>query len=284
MAAEPVHHFAEANGVRLHYVSAGRGRPVVLLHGWPQTWWVWRDVVPALAAHYRVIAPDLRGLGQSSIPAAGYDTGTVAADIQALLAHLGIGSFTLIGHDVGTWVAYAYAATWPGQVRRLVVMDAALPGISPAWTPSPDSIIKTWHFAFNALPELPELLVAGREDAFLRWLFRHKSHRPSAVAAAVVDEYVRAYTAPERLSAGFAYYRAIFETMAQNRQHAQRKLDLPVLAIGGESGVGTVMETTMRLVADDVRGIVVKDCGHYLQDERPEDINRLLLPFLMEDH
>ncbi len=278
--AEPVHRAAEVNGVRLHYVTAGAGAPVVLLHGWPQTWFVWRDVIPALAGRYRVIAPDLRGLGESSIPETGYDTGTVAEDIHALLRQLDTERFLLVGHDIGTWVAYAYAAAHPAAVRRLVVMDSALPGVSPVPAPTPASIIRIWHFAFNALPELPDLLVTGREREFLSWLLRYKSFTPTAVSPDVVDEYVRAYTRPGRMSAGFAYYRAIFETMAQNRARAQQKLTAPVLAIGGETGVGAVMEATMRLVADDVRGAVIAECGHYILDEQPEEAIRLTLPFL----
>jgi pimeloyl-ACP methyl ester carboxylesterase len=282
MPAAPAlaHRFAEVNGVRLHYVTGGRGEPVLLLHGWPQTWYVWREVAPVLARRYEVIAPDLRGLGESSIPESGYDTGTVAADLHALLAELGHARIFLVGHDVGTWVAYAYASAHPEAVRRLVVMDAALPGLIPPMAPSSVSTIKTWHFGFNALPELPELLVTGRERAFVSWLFRHKSFTPTSVPEDVVEAYARAYAAPGRLTAGFAYYRAIFETMAQNRARAGQKLTMPVLAVGGETGVGDLMETTMRLVADDVRGVVVPRCGHYVPDERPEETVRLILEFL----
>ena len=277
-----------ANGVRLHYVEGGTGAPLLLVSGWPESWYAWRRVMPALAAAGRhVIALDPPGFGDSDHPQSGYDVRSVAADLHAMASALGLtrgGPIDVAGHDVGTWIAYAYASDWPADVRRLAVYEAALPGISPpppAEIPSAARNLKTWHFAFNRLDDLPEILVQGREREFLSWLFHTKAFKSWAIGPADLDEYVRVLSAPGGVRASFAYYRAAFspEGLADNRARAQHKLSLPVLAIGGEHGVGDAMISTMRTVATSVRGGVTAGCGHFIIEECPDRVSRDLEDF-----
>jgi len=276
------HQNATVNGIRLHYVTGGSGDLVVLLPGWPQTWYAWRYVMPILAKHYTVIALDLRGLGDSDIPEGGYDTATVAKDVCELVKQLGWERYFLVGHDVGSWVAYACAAAYPEMVSRLAVLDAAIPGITPteAFQLSPNS--KTWQFVFHAVPDLPEELIAGRERLYLSWFFRTKSVRSEAISQADIDEYVRCYCAPGAMRAGFAYYRAVFDDIVQNQEYAKTKLPMPVLALGGEKATALRMLQTVQSVADNVQGGIVYDCGHYIPEEQPDYLAEQLLSFLTE--
>ena len=275
---------AEVNGTRLAYSLDGdpAGPLVVLLHGWPETRHAWHRVTPILTARgYRVLAPDLRGLGDSARAPDGYDVRNVAEDIHQLVAQLGYQQIPLVGHDLGAWVGYAYAAAYPGEVSRLVVADAGIPGVSAeaGALMSPEANVKTWHFAFNTLPNLPEALVTGREEVYLRWLFEHKAFDAAAYPAEEIAYNVRAYSQAGAMTAGFAYYRAIFQTKAQNLEFAKTKLAMPVLALGGETGVGPAMLKTMQGVATDVRGVVLDGCGHYLPDEQPEKLAAEILAF-----
>jgi pimeloyl-ACP methyl ester carboxylesterase len=162
---------AVVNGVQIHYVIGGHGDPVVLLHGLPETWYEWRHVMPALAKNYTVIAPDLRGLGDSSKPLTGYDGKTVAEDIHQLVAKLGFKTIFLVGHDVGTQIAYSYAAAHPSEVKKLVVMDiSSIPGFTPSWVPV------VWWRSFNAVPDMPEALVQGKELMYLSYFYRNEAY------------------------------------------------------------------------------------------------------------
>jgi len=285
---------ALVNGIRLHYrvfeahpgntrEAASMRPPVLMLHGWPQTSHAWHRVAPQVAAQGRtVITPDLRGLGNSDRPETGYDVGTVAEDIHQLVATLGFKQVELVGHDVGAWIGYAYATAHPTEVRRLVVAEAGLPGLSAEAGAllSTAVNVKTWHFPFNTLPDLPEALITGREEIYMRWLFENKAHFPGAVSVEDLAVYTRAYQQPGAMSAGFAYYRAIFESVRQNRESAKTKLAMPVLALGGESGVGAGMLKTMQAVALNVRGNVIHGCGHYIPDEKPHEFASEVLSFL----
>ncbi len=280
------HHTASVNGIRLHYVMGGQGEPIILLHGWLETWHAWHQVMPALAQHYTVIALDLPGLGDSDKPEGGYDARTVATYIHGLANKLSIKSAFLVGHDIGTWVAYAYAVAHQNEVRRLVLLDAAIPGVTPTQTSqlSPASNLKTWQFAFNQIPDLPEALVAGRERLFLSWFFRNRAAHPESISEADINEYVRAYSAPGRMQSGFEYYRAVYDNIAQNKEYAKTKqvLKMPILTLGGEQSAGSQMLRTMQLVAENVRGDVVKDCGHYIPQERPDYLVRAILSFFAQ--
>ena len=276
-------------GVRLHFVEGGSGAPILLLPGWPQSWYAWRYVMPLLAkAGRRVIALDPRGMGDSDRPASGYEMRTVAAELHGFVEALGLtanGPLDIVGHDLGTWIGYAYAAEHPSDVKRLAVFDALLPGITPPpppGIPSAETNVKTWQLAFNRLDDLPEILLQGREREFLTWLFRVKTIRPWAITPADLGEYVRVNAAPGATRAALSYYRHNLglEGMADTRARAERKLSMPVLAFGAESGVGTMVLDTMRLAAADVRGGVFAACGHYMPEEAPRAVAEQIIGFM----
>lgn len=277
------HHMAELDGVRLHYVVAGEGDPVVLLHGWPTTWYEWRRVIPTLARRYTVIAPDMRGLGDSSKPASGYDDLTVAEDIHQLVRRLGHERIFLVGHDLGGGVAYAYAAAHPESVWRLAILEFALPGFGLEQLLQVSREQRIWHFPFHSAPDLPEALVSGREKMYLTWFYKEYAYDPSAFTEEDIDEYVRCYSAPGGLRAGFEYYRAIFDNIDRNRKSAEKKLQMPVLALGGEMVLGTFTLQSLQGVAEDVRGGAVERCGHWMASERPEYLTEKLLGFFGEE-
>lgn len=282
------HGSVHVNGVRLHYVEGGKGAPILLIPGWPQSWYAWRLVMPLLAAGgRRVIAIDPRGLGDSDKPASGYDLQTVAADLHQLANALGLteqGPFDVAGHDIGSWIAHAYAVDWPQDIRRLALFDAALPGITPppaAGIPTAEVNLKSWHFPFNRLDDLPEILLQGHERAFLSYLFHNKAIKRWAITPADLDEYERVFSAPGAVRAALSYYRVAFspDGLAHSRRRAEQPLNLPVLAMGAEHGVRDVLLNTMRTLASDVRGGILDDCGHYMPEEMPEAVADQLLRF-----
>jgi pimeloyl-ACP methyl ester carboxylesterase len=232
-------------------------------------------------------ALDPRGMGDSDRPPSGYDMRTVVADLHGFVEALGLtenGPIDVVGHDIGVWIGYAYAAEWPDDVKRLAVFDAALPGITPlppAATPSVEVNVKTSHFAFNRLDDLPKILLQGREREFLTWLFRAKSTRPWTITPADLDEYVRVNAAPGATRAALSYYRHILgpEGLAHSQARAERKLPIPVLAFGAKSGVDVMLLATMRLVATDVRGGVFESCGHYMPEEAPRAVAEQIIRF-----
>jgi pimeloyl-ACP methyl ester carboxylesterase len=271
-------------GLRLHFVTAGKGeRAIVLLHGFPQTWWQWRAVIPALvAAGFQVIAPDYRGAGHSWRPAGGYDKQTMAGDIQRLLReHLQIEDpVVLVGHDIGLMVAYAYAQRYRDEVSHLAVVDAPLPGTAVFDRLRSDP--RVWHFAFHGARDVAEMLVTGRERAYLQAFFNARSSDPSAIGESDLEIYVSAYSAPGALRAGFELYRA-FDRDAQDNRAAMRngKLTLPVLAVGGAmSTSGPLVEQMMHEVAEDVTGIRVPDTAHWIAEENPDAFVAALLDFV----
>jgi pimeloyl-ACP methyl ester carboxylesterase len=277
-------HISAVDGVKLHHVIGGSGDPVLLIPGWPQTWYAWRQVMGPLAEHYRVIVADIRGMGRSDKPESGYDLRTLAADLVGLMDQLGHNRFRVVGHDIGTWVGYALAAGHRERVQKLVVIDAATPGLStppPVLVP-PEQNVKIWHFPFNQLADLPEILVSGREREYLRWLYDAKAARPEAIDDDAFEAYVEAYAAPGGLTAGFAWYRAIPQSAAQNQEHAKRKLTLPVLTIAGETGMGPVMEASFTDACEDLTAHIIAGCGHYVPEEAPAELLSLILPFLAD--
>ena len=278
------HRFATVDGVRLHYVIGGKadGEVIVLLAGFPESWFAWRKMIPLLAPNFRIIAPDLPGQGDSDRPQGGYDTQTLAAAIHGLLQRLGVDRCCMAAHDVGAWVAYPYAALFGSEVRRLVLMDAGIPGITlpDALPTDPARAWRTWHFAFHALPDLPELLIGGRERAYLDWFLRRKTANPDAFSDADIGEYLRVFTKDGGLRAGLAYYRAAALSAQQNRDLAARgKLAMPVLALGADQGSIADMAGPLRAYAEDVRGGVVANCGHFIPEEQPEVAARELADF-----
>jgi len=264
------HHYADLGDVMMHYVRAGSGPPVVLLHGWPQTWYEWRHVIPALAERHTVIAPDLRGLGDTSRPETGYDKRTVAGDVWRLVRdHLGFERFHLVGHDWGGPTAYALAAAHPEAVTTLAILDVVIPGDGGDFSQGG----RRWHHAFHMTLDLPEALVQGRERTYLGWFYREFGYKPDAIGDADLEEYLRTYTMPGALRAGFAYYRNLPVDARHNRETIARlKLPMPVLALGGSKarGRGAEVEQSMRRVAITVEAAIVPDCGHWIPEEQPQ--------------
>ena len=273
-------HFADLGGVTLHYLTAGEGEPVVLLHGIPQSAHEWRYVMPRLAERYRVIAPDLRGLGDSSRPPGGYDKKTVTHDVWQLLSeHLGIRRFHLAGHDWGGPVAFSLAAQHPEAVRSLAILDVVIPGDGADFSQGG----RRWHHAFFRTLDLPEALCHGREELIIGWLFENYGHRPNCIAPEDQREYFRTYTKFGAFRAMLEYYRALPVDVADNQAVLARngKLRMPVLALGGDKSFGRGVECLQSLqrVAERVEGGVVADCGHWLAEEQPALLAEALLTF-----
>ncbi len=273
MPARFEHAHVPVSRATLHCVSAGPADspPLLLLHGWPQTWFMWRDVIPPLAAAgYRVIAADLTGLGDSTRPDDGYDKMTVARDMAELMAALGHDRYGVVAHDWGGPVAFALAAQFPERVRAMAVFDAPVLGDG-----GPVEHHARWHFGFHAIPGLPEALTEGREDTYLRFFYRFGGASPDAIAEEAQAEYVRAYSQPGAMTAGFNYYRAVPQDIADNSafREAGRRLEMPILVYGGDPvtrGRGlTALESWAR-VARNVSGGVAENCGHWIPEERAD--------------
>jgi pimeloyl-ACP methyl ester carboxylesterase len=273
--------YVDAGEVRLHAVIGGDGPPVLLVHGWPETWYAWRLVMPALARDFRVIAADQRGVGLSDKPEDGYDTGTQADDMVALMEALGHERFAMYGTDTGMPIAYAVAADHPDRLERLVVSEAVIAGV----TPSPPLLVpaalneRLWHLAFNRLPKVNEELVRGREAIFFGAEFAG-SAGTHKLPDEVVSYYLDILRDPDALRGSFGQYRAFDASIAQNQQRKARRLALPVLAIGASEGLGQGVIDTMKLVADDLQSVIIPGSGHWVAEQAPEQLVAALTQFL----
>ena len=269
--------FANVNGVRLHYLAAGTGDPVILLHGYAETSHMWRPLMAKLANTHTVIAPDLRGAGQSSTPASGYTKAELAQDIHALVLKLGYRRIRIVGHDIGLMVAYAYAAQYSSEVDRIVLMDAFLPGIGSwrdVWL-----MRDLWHFHFYG--KTPLALVHGRERIYFEHFWNDFAADPRhSVPERDRRIYTKAYARPGGMRAGFEYFRA-FEKDAQDfAGFAQKRLPMPMLVLTGEKASGDFLIQQGRLVAKNVEGVVVRNSGHWLMEEAPDQVIPKLVEFL----
>lgn len=277
------HHYIYIDHKKMHYVTLGEGPAVLLISGWPQTWYAWRNVMTELAAHgYQAIAVDPPGIGYSAPLTGSYDTGRIATILSTLMSKLGHTSYSIIGHDIGMWVAYALASDFPESVTHLAVTEAVIPGLAPP-PPifvQPDENIFLWHFMFNQILDLPEALVIGREETYLNYIFDKWSWHRDKVAAEI---YIEAYKIAGRLSAGFNYYRSIPETIRQNKIRERKSLDIPVLAIGAEHATNHAPYETMKKVSTRLTSAIVKDCGHFIMEEQCEEFCALILNFLQQD-
>jgi pimeloyl-ACP methyl ester carboxylesterase len=279
--------FVEAGDVRLHAVVGGDGPPLLLVHGWPETWYAWRLIMPVLAQDFAVVAVDQRGIGLSDKPRDGYDLGTLANDLVALMDALGHREFALYGTDTGMPIAHALAADYPERVQRLVVSEAFLPGIAsalPLFVP-PILNARLWHLMFNQLPsEVNEALVRGREEIFFGAEFA-ASAGTTKLPDETVDYYVEMLAAdPDALRGSFEFYRAIPTSAAQNEGRKDRRLTMPVLAMGGEESGGENAANAMKLVADDVQAVVLRGSGHWVAEQAPEQLLAALTAFLAPYH
>lgn len=282
---EFAHRYLTLGDMRLHYAESGHGEPVLLIPGWPQTWYAWRHVAPLLVAERRrAIVLDPRGLGWSDKPVHGYDLDSVAADVHGFLTQLGLvstGGIDVVSHDVGSWISYALASAYPDDVRRLVLSEMTIQ-TSDTMRPIPDDStnIASWHFSFNRLPDLPEILVAGRERLFLDWLFDHKAARAEAIDAAAREHYARSFAAPGAARAGFDYYRALLSRHGLQRmtERVAQPLTMPVLAIGADGGVRARLAESLEGAASFLQSVVLAG-GHYLPEEAPAEFTQAVIRF-----
>jgi len=253
-------HDAQVDGARIHYVRAGSGRTVILLHGYPETSYAWRRVIPGLAAKFDVIAPDLPGLGESE-PPRDYAKSVVAERIWRLAQELDIDRFALVSADMGGPVAFWLAMEHPEAVSHFVFIESGLPGFGLELLMD---VAKggSWHFGFFMAPEYPEMLTAGKEREFFKsFAYRHSAHIQDAISEQDIDEYLRHYTAPGGMSAGFGYYRSLLRDAQENQRWRGHRLSAPVLAVDGQFGFRLNPETMAR-VADNVRSVVIPNAGH----------------------
>jgi haloacetate dehalogenase len=273
-----------ANGVRINAWVGGKGDPVVLLHGYPQTGQMWRKVVPTLLDQFAVVCPDLRGYGDSDKPRDGYDKRSMAKDIREVMSALGFESYGLVGHDRGARVAHRLAMDYPGEVRNLTVLD-----IVPTHTVFRDAgkelAAAYWHWFFFQVPDLPEIMIADSAEPFLRHMFRALCFRQGTIEEPMFQEYLRAFRLPGTIRAGLEDYRAAATVdIADDERDLGKKLACPVLAIWGEYGkMHTLFDVlaTWKEKAANVRGHPVQ-CGHFIPEEAPDELLRDLLPFLRE--
>jgi pimeloyl-ACP methyl ester carboxylesterase len=268
---------AEVDGGKLHYLTAGKGSLLILLHGYAETSRMWKPIMPVLAGRFTVIAPDLPGIGDSAIPTDGLDMKTAAVRIHALARSLGVAKARVVGHDIGLMVAYAYAAQYPAEVEKLVLMDAFLPGVGQWEAVYNDPGL--WHFRFNG--PTPEALVQGRERTYFEHFWNDfAADKTRSIPEAERKAYTEAYARPGRMRAGWAYFVSFQQAAKDFAQLSQTKLTMPVLVIGGEKALGDVLGQQTKLVGSDVTVIVLKDAGHWLLEERPKETTDALLKFL----
>ena len=267
----------EANGTTIHYLIAGKGEPIILLHGYAQSSHMWRPLMAQLSKSHTAIAPDLRGFGRSAKPPQGYDKKTLAQDIHALAATLGYRRVRLAGHDIGLMVAYAYAAQFPDEVDRIALMDAFLPGVGE-WT-NVWLLRDLWHFHFYG--ETPLKLVTGRERTYLEHFWNDfAADRTKSVSERDRRIYAKAYARPGAMRAGFEVFRAFEQDAADFAKFSRTKLKMPMLVLTGEKASGEFLIQQARLVAEKVEGVVIKASGHWLVDEAPGEVLPKLAEFL----
>ncbi len=268
---------AEIDGAKLHYMTAGHGTPLILLHGYAETSLMWKPIIPVLAERFTVIAPDLPGIGDSDIPADGLDMKNAAVRIHDLAKSLGVQKAEVVGHDIGLMVAYAYAAQFPTEVTKLVLMDAFLPGVQ-GW----EAVYNNphiWHFRFNG--PTPEALVQGRERIYFDYFWNDfAADKTHSIPEADRKAYAAAYARPGRMHAGWAYFVSFLQAAKDFAQLSQTKLTMPVLTIGGDKSLGEALGRQAKLVATDATVVVLKNTGHWVLEEKPKETTEALQKFL----
>ena len=268
---------AKIDNVELHYLTAGHGPAVILLHGYAETSRMWRPIIPLLAEKFTVIAPDLPGIGDSSIPADKIDMLSAANRIHGLVRSLGIEKGRVVGHDIGLMVAYAYATQFPTETEKLALMDAFLPGV-PGWEGIYNAP-NVWHFRFNG--EYPEKLVQGRERIYFEYFWNvFAADKTHSIPEADRKAYTEAYSKPGRMRAAWAYFASWPQLAIDFSRLSQTKLTMPVLSIGGEKSLGNELAAQMKLVATDVTVVVLPNTGHWILEERPKETTDALVKFL----
>jgi pimeloyl-ACP methyl ester carboxylesterase len=270
---------ATVDGVTIHYTIGGTGAPLLLLHGYAETSHMWNPVLPALGERFTVVAPDLPGIGESSIPDSGLDMKNAAIRIHSLVRSLGMQKVSVVGHDIGLMVAYAYAAQFPSEVEKLVVMDAFLPGVGD-WRNYYDDP-HMWHFRFNG--PTPEALVEGRERVYFEHYWNDfAADKTRSIPEADRQRYAAAYARPGRMRAGWAYFVSFQQAAEDFAGFAQTKLSMPVLSLAGEKSAGDFLGRQMKLVASNVTSLVLRNTGHWMMEENPEETAAALEKFLSD--
>lgn len=269
--------FADVNGTRLHYVIGGKGEPLVLVHGFGQNWYMWNRLLPELSKHFTVIAPDLRGVGESDKPETGYDKKNMAKDIHELVAKLGYKKINLAGHDIGLMVAYAYAAQYQDEVKKLALMDALLPGIEPVWSQVSAS---AWWFGFFTWPASGDI-VKGKEGEFLTNFWPMVGHAKDPFTAAETKEFIRAYSTKGATNGSFKWFAAFSQDGKDNTEFMKTKLKMPLLAMGGEHFAAAFLKDHSKLVADNVSESKIAGSGHWIVQENTAQVQKDLLAFFL---
>jgi pimeloyl-ACP methyl ester carboxylesterase len=268
---------AKIDGTKIHYTIGGSGPAVILLHGFAVTSRMWAPILPTLAAKFTVVAPDLPGIGESSIPTGGIDMKRAAVQMHDLMRSLGIEKAGVVGHDIGLMVAYAYAALFPSETEKLVVMDAFLPGVQ-GWEPIYNSP-NYWHFRFNG--PTAEALVKGRESIYFSYFWDGlAANKNRSIPKADRKAYIAAYSRPRRMRASWEYFVSWAQAAKDFAEMSQTKLTMPVLSIGGDKSLGEALGAQMKLVAENVTVMIVKNAGHWILEEQPKQTTEALVSFL----
>lgn len=267
---------ANVDGIHIHYVIGGKGEALLLIHGFGQNWYMWNRLLPALAEHFTVIAPDLPGVGESDKPDSGYTKKELARDLHSLMRQLGFNKASVVGHDIGLMVAYAYAAQFGDEVKKVALLDALLPGVEPVW-----SMVRgqAWWFGFFGWPASAEL-VTGRERLFLTNFWPVVGNKES-FSPAETEEFIRAYSTPRSTYGAFHWFAAFPQDALDNQRFMQHKLKMPLLAMGSEYQ-GTFLPDHCKLVAENVTGSIIKGAGHWIVQENTEQVSHDLLAFLLK--
>ncbi|MBO9562707.1 MAG: alpha/beta hydrolase [Niastella sp.] len=269
------HATAVVNGIKVHYVSGGTGEPLLLIHGFGQNWYMWNRLLPAFGKQFTVIAPDLPGLGESDKPATGYDKKTMATVLHGLMEQLGYKSANVAGHDIGLMVAYAYAAQYGPEVKKLALMDALLPGIEPVWSQVKGS---AWWFGFFGWPSSGSI-VAGKEREFLTGFWPVVGHVKDPFTKDETEEFIRAYAVSGGTTGSFHWFGAFEQDAKDNLAFMKHKLKMPLLAMGGEYFGAAFLVDHCKLVAENVTGSNIKGAGHWIVQENTEQVQKDLLDF-----
>ncbi|WP_295711386.1 alpha/beta hydrolase [Mucilaginibacter sp.] len=272
------HQYATVNGVKIHYVTGGKGEPLLLVHGFGQNWYMWNRLMPELSKHFTVIAPDLRGVGESGKPTGGYDKKTMAVDLHELMKKLGYQHLNLAGHDIGLMVAYAYAAQYPQEIKKIALMDALLPGVEPVWS---QVRAGAWWFGFFGMPHSGEI-VAGKAGLFLTNFWPLVGYVKNPFTTAEKNEFIRAYSVPGATTGSFHWFGAFPQDAKDNVELMKNKLPMPLLAMGSEHFAAPFLAAHSRLVATNVKESVIKGSGHWIVQENTAQVQKDLLAFFLE--
>jgi pimeloyl-ACP methyl ester carboxylesterase len=271
--------FAQVNGMRMHYVKMGKGPLLILLHGWPQTWYEWHKVMPALADKFTVVAPDLRGLGLSEKTLTGYDKHTLANDVAALMKHLGEKSAIVVGHDMGGKVAYVLSLLHPQLVSKLIMVDCMPPG-TENMDPAKGGM---WHYGFHMAAEFPEMLTKDREREYISAQMTQWLHQKDAITPDARNEYAQHYASPGGMTAGFNYYRTLLDDARFLSAYADRKLSMPILTVAGRYGVSDNLFKAMVPKANQLKGVIAEESGHFVPEEAPAFLTEQIVKFTQVD-